>query len=265
MLALLSLLAVVGVFVLAACGSSSKPQPVSAYSNDDLRCFEQVTIEERHVLEDAFDTYSRTIGVNYDGTEDICLFEPDGRGGHFVHYYNRSDGYRDYAFYAWAMRRSDRMMEYRDRTDRLSAEDAMLLRMSRSVDRYGHEYNPWSSNPDGTWSRRPQVINYNVTNIQYGSKPTQPLTEAMTKPAPSGYAKTDLKPESVVQRGGLGVPGGNNGRPTGAQNTVPAVTTPPQAPKASQQPAAPKTTTDPSKTTSRSRVAGTVPPRPKTT
>jgi|GEM_PF-4343753 len=200
--------------LLTACGDSnsnqSAPQP---QASSDATCFQTPSAEDKAKLQEYArengDT-TQNAGTNADGTESICVLESDGRGGYEEHYYNSHDGFADYAMYAMLFGHSNALMTYGVISGDLSVADAMMLSLLTNIGDDGRAYHPYTYG-NGGWSRqgnnRTYINNYNVTKVQYGSRPPTALKDKPT--TPPGYGKKTLAPADPkkVQRGGLGNPG----------------------------------------------------------
>jgi hypothetical protein len=226
----------------------------------DTNCFEQINGEQRKQLDEYVrqnGSATQTVGVNEDGTQDVCVLEPDGQGGYEEHFYKKEDNFTDYLLYATLTNNARSLAIAGYVTGDLSSAEAIALSTLTSVSDDGSAYHPYHRNDNGSWLRQKTVIkNVKVTHIHYGSQPSKDFKVAKSEKPPAGYGKSVLKTVSSpsIQRGGFGVPGGGpaqntqqklpaNSGPTAARPTVvktpdikptaqtPKVPTPTQAPR----------------------------------
>lgn len=127
---------------------------------------------------------------NADGTQDICVLQPDGKGGYNEQYYKRSDHFSDYLLYSMLLGRSNTLLTYGVLAGDLDVGQAMALSLLTGVNRSGQMYHPYS-NVGGTWERHPSVVsNTTVRNVYYGAR---------SKPVPYSKAWLEVPKDFVAK------------------------------------------------------------------
>lgn len=179
-------------FGLAACSS-----PASAATAPT--CFTQLSQQQeqqiqQYTAQQGGQLTSQT--ANSNGTQDICVLQPNGNGGYDQHYYNQQDGLANYWMYALMFGHSQSLADYGLITGQLSPLDYIMLTSLSGVNRNGGFYHPYGYS-SGRWQResQPVIINH-VTVVQYGSRPPVSYSKASSVKPPRGYARTRGIPRS---------------------------------------------------------------------
>lgn len=175
---------------VVACGNDNKTTVSDTAGGTS--CFTQMDSNQKAQLTSYANKDGNQVKVNSnnpDGTQDVCILEPDGGGGYNERYYKEKDGFADYFLYSTLFGHSNALMTYGLLSGDLDVGDAMALSLLMGVNNKGGLYQPYQRTSAG-WGYQPTVRNVTVTNVYYGSNgPRQSLGSA--KP-PSGYGTSKL-------------------------------------------------------------------------
>ncbi len=222
---------------LVACSNddNTTPAPAAVVSDGagDAYCLEPIPSDERQKLQNYMVENSdelKATGQNGDGTQNVCLLEPDGQGGYEQHYYSPGDGLSDYPLYALLWGRSNTLMAYtlvEDSNGSFDFGDYLLLHLLLDIDDDGRAYRPYVRDGNGQWHRgHTAASNYHVSRVRFGKSAAIDFKTAKGQFPPAGYTKSTLakpQPDSRIRRGGFGIPGATPGtqqRTTGATQPV---------------------------------------------
>jgi hypothetical protein len=192
--------------LLAGCGDNSGNSDNNTTSDGSgtfqdasaSTCFTEMTPQQKTELQQYANNQGDNLGAtssNSDGTQDVCVIEKSSDGTYNQHYYKREDAFADYALYSILFGHSNALLAYGVYTGSLDPAQAMALSLLTGANNQGMMYHPYSY-INNQWMRSPQVMNYNVTNVYYGSKPNPvPYASSFTS-QPSGYRSQSMQPPS---------------------------------------------------------------------
>lgn len=199
-----------GAPLLAACGSSSSDD------RPDPTCFTQMTSDQKTQLSNYISQQGGQVtGTtnNANGTQDVCVLEPDGHGGYDAHHYRQQDNFGDYMLLAMLTGNANSIATYGLISGDLDFGQYLTLQLLTGMQRSGSMYHPYTYD-DGShnWNRRSTTIkNVHVTVIQYGHAKPRSYKSAYKAKPPAGYASYKL-PRSNGQEADFTK--GSNGRST---------------------------------------------------
>lgn len=200
-----------------AASSVSPPAAVPVRESDDVVCF--MPLSQAHYQQ------LTPLVVPQPGTsQNVCLLEQEPDGEFEQQYYQESDGFADFWYYALLARTArTATFTYGVIADPTDLEYITLMYLT-PVDKYGHAFTSYElDKKTGKWSSRKTDKPITIKQVKLGKAPAvKPNTAATPPPVPPAYVP---QPNKVSQ--GSTTPG----RDAEKRNVAPPVAPKPQVQK----------------------------------
>lgn len=177
----------IAIFVLAAlvlqgCGGKAKEE-------SKVTCFTEMTADQKAQLVEYTKQSPVSETSRENGTQDVCVMEPDNR----EHHYKSNDTFSDYLLYSMLLGRSNSLLIYGLISGDLDAGDYLMLSMLTGVHNDGSMYRPYSRLDDGRWERRETRLDRRVEYVQYGQRSPDRFRPGARPKPPSGYKSAPIR------------------------------------------------------------------------
>lgn len=187
--------AAVATLALAGCSSSGDGSDTQTVSQD-TQCFTQLSPDQKAQLTQYASQNGSSVtntSNNTDGTQNICVLEPNGQGGYNERFYNRDSHFGDYLLYGMLFGRSSHALTtYGVVSGDISVLDAIMLNSLMDVNSGGQLYRPYTHSGNSWQPRKTVVNNTTINHVYYGSKDAGTFKQATQAAPPAGFTRNTV-------------------------------------------------------------------------